>query len=1037
MKPRLLLACAFGLGLHLALLIMLGATFTVTQAAPITLHVAHDCTGISNCYPSIQAAINAANDGDTIRVAQGTFLETVLITKSVILEGGWSLDFSARDWSLYVTTIDAQRAGSAIRVDGIVSPTIEGFSITGGNASNYLGWGGGILIAGDWDEHSLAIIRHNVITNNIACDGLVSCQGYGGGIMVYSSQSIIEHNTIISNAARTGGEGNGHGGGVAIWGWPADSTIAHNIIASNTAVFSTTGAFAAGEGGGFWSDRNTILRDNEIRANVAAVKGEGRGGGVYAGGDLHNNRILSNTASISGAGVGGGVYAYYVGDFDDNLVQGNVASQNGDGSGGGIVATYLARALHNKIVGNVATRGGGVYYNEYSGNQEFSHNLVTHNQATGTNLATFDGGGGIASAADQLEMTHNEIISNTAERTGGGLLVTQGTRYLVQDNQIANNVGYTGGGLAVYTATGTIANNRIIGNQAIAGGGVYLWGQASPALDRNVVMSNTAQGFFVAGGGLLIYVDSGTQVTLTNHLVAHNLAGASGLGGGIVCSGGGGCNIINCSIADNNQGDHQEGILLGSGAPHKVWNTIIVGHSVGITVAGGTADLDYNDYYDNAINVGGAASGAHSLTDDPQFEDRAASDYHLAMGSLLIDQGGSVNVPHDFEGDPRPRGSAIDIGADEAYLAESYVSDFTGSDTNDGSPAHPFATVTQAVSETRSGGAIYVGRGHYTERITITRSIKLLGGYQESDWARDIDAYSATLDAERQGSVIVVRGAGVSATIEGFTITGGEAHIYGSGGGLIAYDGAAVNLRLNTIWGNHAQNGGGGILLSMGDETHSESVVEANRIFDNRAEGIFVPLAGARLPLHPLQGPEPGGGLLIWGGPARIVNNWVYSNTSAAGGDGMALVNHYDPVQVYHNTIADNAGHAGVGIELRGQEFYLYNNLIIGHGTGITASADALAAWDHNGFHDNTALYGPGLAGGSHDVSGDPSFANRPAHDYHIGPGSIMAGRGLDLGVTTDVDGDPRPAPVGTLPDLGADEISQRRIYLPLVLRNH
>jgi hypothetical protein len=49
-------------------------------------------------------------------------------------------------------------------------------------------------------------------------------------------------------------------------------------------------------------------------------------------------------------------------------------------------------------------------------------------------------------------------------------------------------------------------------------------------------------------------------------------------------------------------------------------------------------------------------------------------------------------------------------------------------------------------------------------------------------------------------------------------------------------------------------------------------------------------------------------------------------------------------------------------------------------------------------------------------------------------PASAMTGRGMDAGVNNDADGDPRPAPEGTYPDLGADEIRQSRIYLPLVL---
>jgi hypothetical protein len=40
----------------------------------------------------------------------------------------------------------------------------------------------------------------------------------------------------------------------------------------------------------------------------------------------------------------------------------------------------------------------------------------------------------------------------------------------------------------------------------------------------------------------------------------------------------------------------------------------------------------------------------------------------------------------------------------------------------------------------------------------------------------------------------------------------------------------------------------------------------------------------------------------------------------------------------------------------------------------------------------------------------------------------------VDVGVTDDIDNEPRPA--GVLPDLGADEV-QLRIYLPLVMRDY
>jgi len=1031
---RLFVAFVFGLGLTLALLWTLDSGTRVARADTLCVNPG----GSGGCYGSIQAAVDGANDGDVIQVVQGVYYETVVLTKSVTLEGGWNADFSERDWDVYVTTVDAQRCGPVIRVNDPASPTIEGFIITGGDSSSPLGWGGGIWVYGDLlEDGGTTIIRHNVITNNIACDG--SCQGYGGGIMVYASTALIEHNTIISNAARTNSQG-GNGGGVSIWS--AEATLISNTIISNTAVYSTTG-FGEGKGGGVDTQYATeaTLIDNVIQGNVAAVKGIGRGGGVYAKATLYDNHIFSNTASVSGDGYGGGVYAYYVTDLDNNWIQGNVASQNGDGTGGGIYAIYLKKAQYNTILDNKATRGGGVYMSEYTGNEVLRYNLIAHNQATGIDIG--DGGGGIASAADWVEITDNDILSNTVRlglynSAGGGVLVTAGDQYLLQDNRIENNTATVGGGIAVYTATGTIAHNQVISNLAVLGGGMYLQYQASPVMNGNIVMSNTAMGFWgAAGGGVMVNVDAGTALTLTNHVIARNAAGSGGPGGGVLCWQGD-CVLINNTIVDNDRGDHKEGVILAGGGSHTLLNNIIVGHSVGISLTSGAVTLDYNDYYDNDTAVGGATWGTHHRTDDPQFDDQAAGDYHLSLTSPLVDQGdGSVNVPADFEGDPRPRGGGIDIGADEAYRAESYVSAGTGDDaTGDGSSGNPFATVTKGISETQTGGAVYVGRGRYTERITVARSVNLLGGYRETDWSRDITAYAATLDAEGTGRVVVVQGEGTQATVEGFTITGGEANSNGgSGGGVLVDWGAGATIRYNTITGNHAQNGGAG--LTVWGDGIARNVMDSNYIYGNTAEGVFVfsPLS-TQSPLAPQQGPEPGGGLLLMGGPAQVVNNIIYSNTNPAGGDGMALSGQNGPVEVYHNTAADNGDSDSVGIALIGSavEISLYNNLIVGHGTGITGSTQVV--WDYNGFYDNVAPYAPGLSGGAHDVSGDPRFADRTGGDYHIGPGSAGAGWGTDAGVNSDIDGNSRPAPAGTAPDMGAYEVSQRRVYLPVVLRN-
>ena len=56
------------------------------------------CGGKIPCYTSIQEAINAATTGATIRIAQGTYTESITLStpKSLTLQGGWDTSFTSQ-----------------------------------------------------------------------------------------------------------------------------------------------------------------------------------------------------------------------------------------------------------------------------------------------------------------------------------------------------------------------------------------------------------------------------------------------------------------------------------------------------------------------------------------------------------------------------------------------------------------------------------------------------------------------------------------------------------------------------------------------------------------------------------------------------------------------------------------------------------------------------------------------------------------------------------------------------------------------------
>jgi len=76
-------------------------TGTQTFAGYDALYVSSDgnCGTASPCFSTIQAAVDAANEGDTIKVAQGTYtsndLQVAYISIGITLTGGYTVT----DWS--------------------------------------------------------------------------------------------------------------------------------------------------------------------------------------------------------------------------------------------------------------------------------------------------------------------------------------------------------------------------------------------------------------------------------------------------------------------------------------------------------------------------------------------------------------------------------------------------------------------------------------------------------------------------------------------------------------------------------------------------------------------------------------------------------------------------------------------------------------------------------------------------------------------------------------------------------------------------
>lgn len=237
------------------------------------------------------------------------------------------------------------------------------------------------------------------------------------------------------------------------------------------------------------------------------------------------------------------------------------------------------------------------------------------------------------------------------------------------DNGKGHSRGRAYGGYAatldVRNAKARIVNNTMRRNRVTNDyGALYLAG-SDLDLTGNVITGNSADR--TSGAGLL-YV---SPFTVTNNIVADNVSRHGTRPRVAVLLRGGTGHFLHNTIAGN---DSAYGIEAASGTIVSLTNTILVSHTVGISVTHDSAaslegTLWGSGPWANAVDWGGPGSivtGTFSVWAGPHFVDPDGSDYHIGPGSAAIDTGVDAGVAYDIDGDLRPQGDGYDIGADEA-----------------------------------------------------------------------------------------------------------------------------------------------------------------------------------------------------------------------------------------------------------------------------------------------------------------------------------------------------------------------------------
>lgn len=260
---------------------------------------------------SIQAAINSAQDGDTVHVAQGTYYQSIdFLGKAITVTGA----------NRATTVLDASslpnRSVVSFQSDEGRDSVLEGFTIRGGTGSPYSGKmvGGGVYIDGSGPTVLNCIIEDNHT-------------GIGGGIGHLNSHAYIANCIIRNNTANVAGSY----GGAGLYADFGTLTLQNCEFSSNQALNSAVGGAMSFQ----------FTRVNAVNCLLVNNEAGTWGGGVYNSLGLIN--LVNCTIAGNAAGyAGGGVYTRYL--ESSTAIKNSIVWDNSGGYGFGNIYDHMDAA---------------------------------------------------------------------------------------------------------------------------------------------------------------------------------------------------------------------------------------------------------------------------------------------------------------------------------------------------------------------------------------------------------------------------------------------------------------------------------------------------------------------------------------------------------------------------------------------------------------------------------------------------------------------------------------------------------------------
>jgi hypothetical protein len=466
---------------------VIAAAVTIVAAGGLALaaepaQAASLCVGSGGgCYPTIQAAVDAAHAGDTITIGAGTFAGGVTITKSVRLQGAGGAATIIRGGD-HVLTIGAYGAASEPTV------SISGVTVTGGLArsspesvplfgkAGVWAEGGGIEIppGADLADGATVTIIDSVITGNRVNSMASLPSGFP------CPGSFPQGQCPFAPAL---------GGGIDSWG---ALTLIRTAVTSNS-VGGEPGMTSDADGAGIFSLEGSLTLDGSVVSgnHSTAVPPAGRyaeGAGIFAGAPDFGPNGGHDVLVIRNSVVSGNV-ATLTSNLP-SLTGGKLLDQKANG-GGVLVPPVLTFATPTTIENSQLTNNS-VLATDLNGEPVAINAAISVNENPLTMAnSVVSGNRAVTEAATE---TDQGAAGDTLEIDGGGT---------IRDSRITDNysavvsphgLAAVAGALGLFGNTGllTVRDTTISGNTAVA---------------QSTTGSVSVQGGGVFNGGLLTLID--------------------------------------------------------------------------------------------------------------------------------------------------------------------------------------------------------------------------------------------------------------------------------------------------------------------------------------------------------------------------------------------------------------------------------------------------------------------------------------------------------------------------------------------------